>query len=178
MVTDAVVHPEPIYDWLPPDIRSKVEGATLAHAGMVAAAGAIFEDMRERGILKELVDHSEEYAPPGGQRVRAEQCSASGTGVGRGSQQGFNRPSSSGTPRARQYDADAGTPGAAVYHVHGRSHEEGQEERWHRDLEAGLRPEDESSSSKVEEAPGRVMGDLIRRKIEEEGYKMVVVGHR
>ena len=55
IVTDAMVASKPVDDLVPEPIRARVEGPCFAHAGMVAAAGAIFADMKERGILGPLL---------------------------------------------------------------------------------------------------------------------------
>lgn len=54
LVTDVVVYPEVIDDWIPESIKvkSSTEGPAFAHAGMFSAAKAIYRDMEQRGILK------------------------------------------------------------------------------------------------------------------------------
>ncbi|KAK9831061.1 hypothetical protein WJX74_001575 [Apatococcus lobatus] len=57
IITDAVVHPDNIDDWVPKDFKQKnmKRGTMLAHAGMVGAAGAILKDLDDLGILPTLI---------------------------------------------------------------------------------------------------------------------------
>lgn len=56
LVTDVIVYPEVIDDWIPDTIKARVskDGPAFAHAGMFSAAKAIYQDMEKRGILKNL----------------------------------------------------------------------------------------------------------------------------
>ncbi|KAL3137504.1 hypothetical protein ABBQ38_004792 [Trebouxia sp. C0009 RCD-2024] len=62
LVTDAVVHPEPMDSWVPQDFLKKNGplGAVFGHAGMVSSAEAILKDMEEHGVLQTLLQ-GEEY---------------------------------------------------------------------------------------------------------------------
>ena len=54
IITDAVVYAEVVSDWVPECIASRMApGPALAHAGMTAAARAVFLDMKKRGVLPE-----------------------------------------------------------------------------------------------------------------------------
>lgn len=75
LVTDAVVHPEPMESWVPQDYVKQhgALGAVFGHAGMVASAEAILKDMEDHGVLQTLL-HGEEY--------QDQEDEASGEGVG------------------------------------------------------------------------------------------------
>lgn len=117
LVTDAVVYPEVIDDWIPESIRKnmKESGPMLAHAGMVAAAQAVFEDMRERGIIP----------------------TAEGS---------LQRASVSPMGLTRERNADE-----------------------------VVRPATTISSQR--EFQGRQVGEIIKAKVDQDGYKLVVLGH-
>lgn len=143
LVTDAVVHPEEISEWLPPEVGAHVRGPALAHAGMAAAARAVFEDMTERGILGELVAQGDEDGSGSGEARTAAAV------------QDITRSSTeSGRSRGGGYQAESGGS-AEVY-----------------DTKSARR-----GAGRGRGGAGAQVGDLMRRKIKEEGWELVVVGH-
>ncbi|BDA43045.1 probable Sn1-specific diacylglycerol lipase alpha [Coccomyxa sp. Obi] len=63
VVTDAVVHPEGIDDWLPPALskaNKHKRGTAFGHAGIVASASAVLADLDKGGILRVLLGGDEE----------------------------------------------------------------------------------------------------------------------
>ena len=153
LVTDAVVYPEQINDWLPPEVAAKVgQGEpALAHAGMVSAARAVFTDMQERGILEELVVDAEE-----GSRESTAAAMDNIRHVGGGSDH-------------------RKTATAANY---GNEGDDDQLERCHfgKTAETSLHNK-QASSSRSSSGSGHRVGHLMRKKVQEDGWKMVVVGH-
>ena len=153
LVTDAVVHPEKIDDWLPSEVAEKLGGApALAHAGMVAAARAVFEDMTERGILRELVQgHGEEAA--------IEDLTRSSHG----------NSSQARAPTQQKYGRNdknkINNDGPQSHFRHYEDYEE-------------YRKKTSTDEEDVEaRGAGRAVGDIMRKKVEEEGWQLVVVGH-
>lgn len=60
LITDAVVYPMPVDSWLSAEVKRRLGGgAAVAHAGMVAAAKAIFQDMCSRGMIQELAEQED-----------------------------------------------------------------------------------------------------------------------
>lgn len=147
LVTDAVVHPEKIDDWLPCEVAEKLGGTpALAHAGMVAAARAVFEDMTERGILRELVHGQGEEA-----------ALADLTRGSRGRSGSERRPPTQQS--IHRNDNSSNGPKPNFLHC-----EEYRKQTANED-------EDENATG-----AGRKVGDIMRRKLEE-GWQFVVVGH-
>ena len=188
LVTDAVVYPEDITHWLPEEIAVKVEGPALAHAGMVSAAKAVFQDMEERGILRELIEGGGRGGAPEHQAMKNMTGEEGGnySGGGEGSGAGPSRVSGTNTQYNRQYkgqysaESDESGGGSAVYKI-GRKVEYDDNDEEYRRRSAGSRSGnigDESSSRFGEErSPGSKVGDVMRKKVDEEGWKLVVVGH-
>jgi len=167
LVTDAVVYPEPIDEWLSDDVKARLEeeeeegeekedgeeerigsssekkrrkgNRELAHAGMIAAARSLFEDMRERGILQELTDQDSN---------------------GKNMEEFTGSPSSSSSPPPQQQQQQ-------------QQQAPTQQERPDRNRTSTpcqTQHEDEVESS-------RRVGNIMRQKIKEEGWQFVVVGH-
>eukprot|EP00887_Chlorella_sp_A99_P003991 scaffold11.g3991.t1 len=85
IVTDSVVEPTSLGNWLPDDVKTHLrDQPAFAHAGMLAAAKAIFRDMRERGILQPL-------AGKDGQDDQEQWRAGDGGGRGSGVDQGPGR---------------------------------------------------------------------------------------
>lgn len=70
IVTDAMVASERLEHLLPVSLKEDVKGPCFGHTGMLAAAQAIFMDMKERGILTPLVGSeaaADDYSAPRGE---------------------------------------------------------------------------------------------------------------
>ena len=139
LVTDAVVHPEPVDDWLPDDVAAALVGRAgrtpaLAHSGMVAAARAVFQDMRERGILEELMEGD---SAGEGEAAAADLADA-------------DAPQQWGRGQAAEEDGDS-----VVRKV--RSRPKAEASRW--------------------PSVGERVGTIMRGKIHDEGWRLVVTGH-
>ncbi|PRW60300.1 alpha beta-hydrolase isoform B [Chlorella sorokiniana] len=147
IVTDAIVYPEPLDSWLPEDIKQELSEPAFAHAGMAAAAKAIFEDMTERGILQQLVQEEEvgEYVAPEQQEAQ------------RGGGPGCTSTSSEGSD---------GQPEPGFQHFSMKQHKRagGGGSEGEADEEGGM-------------SPGRQVGEIMRHKIEQEGWQLIVQGH-
>jgi hypothetical protein len=169
LVTDAVVHPENIDDWLPDEVAEKLNGApALAHAGMVAAASALFADMTERGILRELVEGDEAAIEDltRGSRGGGAGGGGDGGGGGGGNSRGRGSPSHDGPPKQQNIHRNDTT--SSQYH----HYEEYGEEYTKKSDEYRSGAENEEAT-----LAGSAVGDLIRKKVQEEGWQFVVVGH-
>ncbi|KAL4421634.1 hypothetical protein ABPG75_010925 [Micractinium tetrahymenae] len=192
IVTDAIVYPEPLDSFLPPDIKEELTEPAFAHAGMVAAARAIFQDMTERGILQQLVEEEavgDYTAPQGQQAQRGGSTAGSGTALGGpDGGGGGDRAARVPSPPGRQYDADAGSsgPGASQYRLgHGGRGGQGSKGQAGTGAsaeqqpvaDAGTRDAAAAGEGGVEQAPGRRVGEIMRQKIQEEGWQLIVEGH-
>lgn len=168
LVTDAVVYPEIINDWLPEEVKRGISGPALAHAGMVAAARAIFEDMQERGTLGELMEGDE--GQESGEE-RAEELTRAPAGHAMGREQGAlgGNGAALGVGQdeevwqlRQQAHGNGGRLRSAVYKLGSR-------------VTAESLPPGKGKSGGT--SPGRQVGQMMRQKIEEEGWRLIVVGH-
>ncbi|EFN60123.1 expressed protein, partial [Chlorella variabilis] len=180
LVTDAVVYPEPLDSFLPQEIKEELSEPAFAHAGMVAAAKAIFEDMLQRDILPQLVrdEAMADFTAPEQQEARRD---------------GLAHPQ-----RASQYDADAGScaPGAEQYMITGHSVSGGDggsngpvrreragpsgdalEQSQQQDQQPGVQGRQRLQGAGSEQSPGRQVGEIMRHLIEDEGWQFIVEGH-
>jgi len=144
LVTDAVVHPDKIDDWLPSEIAEKLGGApALAHAGMVAAAHAVFEDMTERGILREFVQGRTGEEAPISDLTRGSHGESSSRGR-RPPQQNIRRNDNYSGPQS-----------------HFRHYEE-------------YRKQTNEEEDEEARGAGQAVGDLMKKKVEEGWQLVVV----
>lgn len=206
-----------------PSRAQKVQGPVFAHAGMVAAAKAIFRDMTERGILQELVqeEDTQQYSRQDGGDGTAAAAARPPP------QQGMERAGSGGQGRPHggwksHFDEEADRKGA-VYRFSGRDKDEApssaagaaprggaaggsaanvqSQERggaagrlWQGTTPAAARQGDGGGGDIEEgsggggggseeggrggESPSRCVGNLMRQLIEQNGWQLVVQGHR
>jgi uncharacterized membrane protein YgcG len=193
LVTDAVVHPDQIDDWLPNEVAEKMGGTpALAHAGMVAAARAVFEDMTERGILRELVHgEGEEEAihdltrGSRGQKGKDGHTGDSGgggtrIGVGEGGSSGGGGSSPSGQSRAPQQQniqRDNDYTGLQPQYHHYEEYETYRKESGGGSFGGNQKNQHLEEGDDEATGAGKAVGDLMRKKVQEEGWQLVVVGH-
>uniref|UniRef100_A0A1D1ZLV4 sn-1-specific diacylglycerol lipase n=2 Tax=Auxenochlorella protothecoides TaxID=3075 RepID=A0A1D1ZLV4_AUXPR len=176
IVTDAMVASERLEHLLPVSLKEDVKGPCFGHTGMLAAAQAIFMDMKERGILTPLV----------GSEAAADDYSA---------------PRGEGPPqRESQYDADTGpSPLRAAMGSAGQAIREGVAavlpaggwtgagrpgDAVGDDIEAQRAAARDSDGPRVtvdklgaQKSPGQKVGELMKVKLLEDDWQLMVVGH-
>lgn len=217
IVTDAIVTSERVEDLVPERLGQQIDGPCFAHAGMVAAAGAIFADMKERGILAPLVGSGRKAAEVGVNTAPSPQERMSRDG--RSSMyEADTGPGPGGGPLQKLSDVMAAPFRAAAQMAGGVGAEHGgnidmpresaartistggrRKERMAEEAEDATTSDIESqrvepmprvtierpnSSTQEEEeegaeesSPARRVGQLMRKKLVDEGWQMLVVGH-
>ncbi|KAK9821582.1 hypothetical protein WJX81_008445 [Elliptochloris bilobata] len=186
LVTDAVVHPEAIDDWLPEgrDQNKGVAGRAYGHAGIVAAASALLIDLEEAGVLSGLLRSEEE------RREAVEEGAQEGLAV-----DGSNRSDTpnGGTPAcgspagsselgtaegAIAAQSTGGGDGAAV--ADGPHERDGaRNRRLTSDLskKTGRDRVSDVAETGAADTKGEAVGTVIQRNVDTKGWDLVLTGH-